>query len=120
MKKINLISILLAIFIMACSSVDKLPEEVLNEEQMVNVIVAVEVTQALYKLKYANKDSVNFNQLVEVTLKELNTNQNQFNTSLEYYASYPKKLESFYDKAMVIITQKQAEIQAVKNVKEED
>ena len=111
MKKLTYIFALLTCFSIACTSEDKLPEGILNDEQMINLIVDLETDQSMYKLKFANKDTVSFNQLAADTFKKQNISKTEFNTSLVYYASYPKLLESFYEKAIVILSEKQASIQ---------
>ena len=109
--------IFLTIMLIACSSQEERPNDVLSEKQMAEVIVAIETTQALYKLKFANKDTVNYTGLIDQTLKPLNTSKKQFNTSLVYYGKFPKKVESFYNEAIIRLTEKQAKLQPQLNVK---
>lgn len=111
MTKINFISVFIAFALLACSAGDKVPEEVLNEEKMINVIVDLEINQAMYKLKYANKDTVDFNQLAQRSFEQNNTTKEQFNESITFYAKHPKKMESIYDRAIILLSQKQAEVQ---------
>lgn len=86
----------------------------LNKEQMVEIIVAVEINQAIYKLKFAQNDSIDYNQLITHMFEQLNTTQEQLNTSLAYYAEHPKTMEGIYNQAIIQLTQKQAKTQARK------
>ena len=110
MKKLTYIFVFFITLLQACTSKSELPEGILNEEQMINVIVDLEINQAMYKLKFANKDSVDFNQLVDYSFAQQNTTKEQFNNSLAYYGKYPKQMEAFYEKAIVILSKKQAGI----------
>lgn len=111
MKKLIYIFTFFACFAIACSSDNSLPAGILTEEQMVSVIVDLETHQAMYKMKFSNKDTVSYNQLAAYVFKQQNTSKEAFNTSLAYYAKYPKQLESFYASAIEIISEKQAAVQ---------
>ena len=110
----KLVSILAPFFFLvfvSCEHKNNLPKGVLDENQMVNIIVEVELKQAMYKLKFANKDSISYNQLITQTFKQQKTTKEQFNNSLAYYAEHPVLLKEFYDKALIVLTERQAENQ---------
>ena len=108
------ISILSVVILASCSNKETLPEEVLNKEEMVALIVDLEINQAIYKVKFANGDSINYQDLMSHTFQKLNTSSEQFNTSLAYYAKHPKDMEEIYSKAITKLTQDQAKIQRKK------
>ena len=115
MKKINYISVIFIGLLFACTSNDSVPNNILDKNQMVGVIVNLELNQAMYKLKFANKDSVNYMQMVNQTFTKQSTSKEQFNNSLSYYAEHPIVLKEIYDEAIVVLTEKQAENQSKKS-----
>jgi hypothetical protein len=96
---------------MACSTKEEVPQGVLGEEKLVDLIVDVELNQALYKLKFANKDSIDYNQMVEQTFSQHKTTKEQFNTSIAYYAKFPKTMRKIYNLSIVKLSQEQAKNQ---------
>jgi len=98
--------------LIACVSKPEEPEGLYNKEEMVNIIVQLEVNQAIYKLKFTTNDSLDFDKLTQHTFENLNATKENFNASLAYYASTPKILEEIYNQAIVNLAQKQAELQS--------
>ena len=111
--KINSYFILFIISLMACSTVEETHKDLLEIDEMVDIVVEVELNQAIYKLKFANKDSLDYNQLVKNTFNQFNTTQEKFNSSLAYYSSHPKKMEDIYNQAIIRLTQKQVQTENV-------
>ena len=107
-----ILTISLLVTLAACSESKLPPSEVLSKEQMIPLIVDIEVSQAIYKLKFANKDSINYHHLMDDVFNAQNTSQEQFNSSLAYYAKHPKEMEEIYNQAIVQLTQKQAKVQS--------
>jgi len=105
--------------LIACSKKKALPPEVLNKKEMINLIVELEINQAIYKIRFANRDSINYQDLIDHSFKKLNTSQEQFNSSLTYYARHPKDMEEIFSKAITQLTQDQAKIQQKKHKEEE-
>ncbi len=107
-----------AFVLISCASPEKeIPKDVIPKEKMVGLITEVELTQALIKLKSANKDTIesksemfegihtNFEEL----FKEFSTTEEQFNNSLTYYGQKPETLENIYLRVINNLSKKQAE-----------
>lgn len=100
-------------FFLACGDAEEeLPAGVIVEDNMIEVITEIELTQALVKLKFSNQDStVNQQQLFNEVYRDFNVSEEQFNSSLAYYCKDPKLLEGMYVKVINNLSEKQAEIQ---------
>ena len=103
--------ILIIVSLLSCSTTEEIPKEVLEVEVMVDIVVDIELSQAVYKLKFANKDSLDYQQLVENTFGQFNTTQEIFNNSLAYYSKHPKKMEDIYNQAIIRLTERQVKNQ---------
>ncbi len=102
----------LSIFFLACSQKEQLPSDVLSKEDLVDVLVEIEKTQAVIKLKFNTTDSIiNQKEIFDETFKKMKITQQQFNSSLKYYCNTPKTLEGVYEKVIVKLSEKQAENQ---------
>ena len=98
--------------LLSCSRDIKLPDDIIPEEKMVEVVAEIEFTQALIKLKFSNKDSlINQAQLFNEVYTKFNTSEKQFNKSLVYYSEQPEILDSIYVKVITKLSKKQAEEQ---------
>jgi uncharacterized protein DUF4296 len=110
--KLNLKHILFLIIpmvLLSCSTDDELPKDIIPENEMVNVLTEIELTQALIKLKFSDKDTlVNQTQLFNEVYTEHNTSEEQFNKSLDYYSKQPKVLDSIYVRVVTKLSEKQA------------
>lgn len=109
--KNNIIIFIVVLLISACTSKDELPDHILDKEQMVNIIAEVELTQAIYKLKFVKDDSLSYYELIDATFSKNKTTQEQFNESIIYYAKYPKKMEEIYNSAIIRLSKEQAKLQ---------
>ncbi len=106
------ILITLFIFLSCGSKKQNVPNDIIAEDKIVDVIVEIELTQAIIKLKFLNKDSlVNQTQLFNEVYAKHNISQEQFNNSLAFYAQEPKKMDTLYAKVITKLSEKQAEIQ---------
>lgn len=109
----------LFILFFSCKQENNIPNEVIPEEKMVEVITQLEITQAYLKIKSAALDSniLNLNQhqteILNTVLTQHSITQEEFNTSINYYATHPKRMEKIYSKAIEKLSEKQAEFHAV-------
>lgn len=96
----------------SCSNKEELPKDVLPQEDLVNIIVEVEMAQALLKLKFNTTDTIiNQKEIFDDVFNKMNTTKEQFNASLNYYCQTPKELEVVYERVIVKLSEKQAENQ---------
>lgn len=110
MKKIHLhIISLVAIFAFISCRNNKVqpPKDLISKDKMVEVIAEIELTQALIKLKLANQDTINKQQLFNQVYDEFNISEEQFNNSLTYYSKVPRDLMLIYEEVVTKLSQKQ-------------
>lgn len=100
------------IFLSCGSKKQDVPNNIIAEDKIVDVIAEIELTQALIKLKFSNTDSlINQTKLFNEVYAKHNTSQEQFNNSLAFYAQEPKKMDTLYAKVITKLSEKQAENQ---------
>jgi Domain of unknown function (DUF4296) len=87
------------------------PENLIPEDQMINVLAEIELTQAFIKLNIAAVDSINQPQLFQNIFDKHNTTRNSFNESLIFYSKQPQVLESIYQKVITSLSEQQATTQ---------
>ena len=97
------------IFISCGNDQIEAPKDIITEDKMVEVITEIELTQALIKVKFANQDTVNQQQLFDEVYKDFNISEEEFNNSLTYYCQEPKLLEEIYIKVINNLSKRQAE-----------
>ncbi len=95
---------------MSCSEGDnEVPDYLIEREKMVEVISEIELTQALVKLKFTSKDTINSQELYNQVYQKFDISEEQFNKSLAYYAKKPKATEGIYIEAIERLSVEQAE-----------
>lgn len=110
MKKIYLITIILATFL-SCSTEKELPEGILNKEQMVDLMVDVEIAQAKLKFEFASEGKTpNYTEEYSRVFQKHKLTKNRFIQNVDYYCSEPMLMRKVYDKVIVELTEKQAEL----------
>ncbi len=91
---------------------EEVPEGVIPQEKMVEVLTEIELTQALIKLKFSKQDStINQQLLFEEVYTDFSISKEQFNISLVYYCEHPKALEEMYVEVINNLSVKQTEFQ---------
>jgi len=104
--------ILVALVMFSCNNGEDLPPEgVLAKDKMIEVMVEIELTQALIKLKSSTLDTLNERHLYDEVYNAYDISEEEFNNSLEHYCKYPKLLLSMYRKVIENLTKKQSEQQ---------
>jgi len=101
-----LLLIIIGVFL-ACGEEHSKPENILEREQIVDIIVELEITQALIKIKFGNTDLSEKDYFFEEIYQEFHTSEEQINLSLKYYAQYPNILEEIYNEVITKLTAKQ-------------
>jgi len=96
----------------SCNTKKELPAGVLDQAELINVIIEVELAQALIKLKFNTTDTIiNQKEIFDDVFIKMNIAESQFNTSLSYYSQQPKILLEIYEEVIVRLSKKQAENQ---------
>ena len=99
--KFRLIIILSLLILNSCKEEEKKPVNVLSENDMIEVITEIELTQALVKLKFSNPDTlIDRQEIYNQTFHNFNITQQDFNKSLTYYCKQPTKLTEIYEKVI--------------------
>jgi hypothetical protein len=111
MKILLKYTVIILVFVSCGNRGNKAPENIIQKDVMVEVITEIELTQALLKLKIANQDTINQNQLFEEVYDESDISEEEFNNSLVFYSKEPKLLEEMYIKVINNISKEQAELQ---------
>lgn len=98
--------VVLVMFFLGCKHEELKPSNVLPKQEMIQLIVEIELSQAAFKIKSQDKkfdlDKVS-NSIFE---KHKTTSQN-FDESLKYYTSRPSQMEEIYNEVISILSQKQ-------------
>jgi len=89
----------------------EIPSNVISQEKLVEVITEIELAQALIKLKFANQDTINSQQLFEEVYNNFEITEENYNKSLSYYSQDPKLLEEMYVKVINNLSIRQTEFQ---------
>ena len=107
-----IIFLLSTVIFISCGGTQKeASSDIIAKDKMIEVITEIELAQALIKVKFANQDTVNQNQLFDEVYKDFNISEEEFNNSLIYYCKEPKLLEEIYVKVISNISERQAELQ---------
>lgn len=100
----------------SCKQKTQIPPNILDEDKMVELITELEITQSYFKIKSAAEDSLfstnNYQeQIFDTIFSNHNISYEEFNASLKYYSSEPKKIEEIYSKVIVSLSEQQASFQ---------
>ncbi len=107
-----LVYVCLLLFLFSCQeNKEVVPEGVLIRDRMIDVMVDVEMTQALIRFKLSRKDTVNQAYLFDEMFSEYGISEKEFNNSLNYYSQNPKILLDLYVDVITAISEKQAKDQ---------
>lgn len=98
--------------LLACGNNEEvIPEGVMDKAQLIDVMVDVELTQALIKFRLSHKDTLNQDHFFNKVYENHNTSEEEFNNSLAFYSKDPKELEGLYVEVITAISEKQAQDQ---------
>ena len=107
-----LLFLVFATALFACANdVQTIPEGVMTRNKLINVVVDVEVAQALIRFKLSREDTLNQDQIFNEVYEKHQTSEEEFNRSLTYYCKDPKVVEGLYIDVITAISEKQAENQ---------
>ena len=110
--KLKFIVIIIVVgLITSCESEHTITPDLIERDKMVEVISEIELTQALIKLKFSNKDTINSQELYDQIYEKFKISEEEFNNSLAFYCKTPKQAESLYLEAIEVLTAKQVQNQ---------
>jgi len=78
---------------------------------MIEIMVDIELTEALIELKSSMKDTINEKALYHEVFNSYSISEVEFNKSLVHYCKDPKSLMEMYGKVIENLTKKQSEHQ---------
>lgn len=101
--------ILILVGLSSCTQGDKLPEGILPDSTMRNLIIEFNLTDAAAEFNMGSKEIPNFKPQIyhEKTLKEAGISREIFMNSLRYYADKPQKLTKIYEDAITELSKRQ-------------
>lgn len=104
--------LILSILVLSCNQEEKVPNYVWPEERFVEVLTEFQITESIVRLGfYKNQDSVYLKDSVyQAMFNKLEITRNEFDTNFSYYLKDPKLMEGIYDKVMVNLSERSAEI----------
>jgi hypothetical protein len=96
----------------ACGSDEQtIPEGIIDRGELINIVVDVEVAQALIRFKLSHEDTLNQDQIFNEVYNNHHISQEDFNRSLVFYCKDPKDIEGLYIDVITSLYEKQAENQ---------
>lgn len=107
-----------ALLLSACISDEVvIPEEILQEKQMVEVMTDVQLLESASQKGLLKTDSIS-NDAAGIQYAAIfrfhNTTEKQFRESYDFYQEHPKLLEEIYDKVLNELSKQQAELKKVR------
>lgn len=117
MKKI--ISFLLIVVLCACTAIEdkvNIPDNVLSEQKMAEVMVDVQLLEAALNIGNYSKDQVVMNAINPNSdvLKKNNITKRQYDESFEFYSKNPVLLTDVYQLVLNNLSKMQAEVSTKK------
>lgn len=88
-----------------------IPSGIIDKETMVNIIVDVNLSEAIFRLKQPSypQDSNYVRAYYDVIFNKYKISKEQFNSSLKYYTKHPEKFGEIYDETLNRLTRMQSE-----------
>lgn len=112
MKIENIISALLLFYILCSCNMkeERMPDEILNQEEMVALMSDMQLAEAVIKLQVNRVDStsVNSDSLFNKVFRKHNVNKETFKKNFDYYNSNPVLMEEIYNLVIEKLSEEQA------------
>ena len=95
----GILYIFLLVFIFSCDVQEKKPENILNEDIMIAILVDVQLLEATYNSRLLQTDdrSERMKQYANEIFEHHGVSEKTFNDSYTYYQDFPEKLELIYE-----------------------
>ena len=102
-SKFKVFSLLFIVFLIACGSPkEKIPDDILSKEKMIEIVTELHVTEASINLNLYNADSL------KTIYSKHQVTKSQYDSSFKYYALHPKQLSEIYKGVLNEISKRQA------------
>lgn len=103
----------LILVISSCSSEQVVPDGIIPDSSMTQLIVEFTLIDASYNTSLTDPATVKFRPelFYENALKQKGYTREEFNRSVKWYTSNTKRLLKIYDEALIILSKKQAELE---------
>jgi hypothetical protein len=111
-KGFGIYLIVVALAMYSCSSEQAVPEGIIPDSSMTQLIVEFTLIDASYNTSLTDPSSVKFRPelFYESTLKQKGYTREEFNRSVSWYTLNTKRLLKIYDEALIILSKQQSEL----------
>lgn len=98
-----------AVLLASCSLFSNKPDNLIDKEKLVDVLVDVHMADAVVAVKglRINRDSVLISLYYDDVMKKHNITRKQFDITIEYYSKHAEKYDKIYDEVLEILSKKQ-------------
>lgn len=105
--------ILLTLFCLSCKS-DKLPEGVISEEKMIEILMDVYLAETELSGLSLHRDTsmLIFEKYEKIIFERANISKDSYKESLSYYYNHPDKLDKIYEVVLDSLTLRESKIKA--------
>lgn len=110
MMKRYLVYLFFSFSIFGCSNDEVIPEGIVVQDKMIEILIDMELAQAKIKFVMANENNGlkdNYHYFNEVFNKH-QISREEFNTNLEYYCSQPLVMQDLYVEVIERLSEQQA------------
>ncbi|TLX73941.1 DUF4296 domain-containing protein [Labilibacter sediminis] len=122
-KRISIISILIALLITSCNYKKRIPKEFPKEKEFAQILADIHFTEATInqiRIKHRGVDST-ANSYYHDVLAKYELTQEKFDTIVSWYLAHPDLYQGVYDDAIGLLSEQEAKWQReVKVIKEEE
>ncbi|MEX1188346.1 MAG: DUF4296 domain-containing protein [Bacteroidia bacterium] len=107
-----LVFAVLSLLLFGCSSNQSVPEGVIPDTTMSQLIVEFTLIDAAYNVSVSTPSSIKFRpeMFYESVLEEKGYTRESFNRSISWYTTNSKRLLRIYDEALIDLSKRQAEL----------
>lgn len=113
MKSFTIFFIASILFQFSCSnSKQEIPENILNEEQMIALMCDMQLAEATIKLQINRLDSasIHSDSLYNAVFTKHSINKEIFDKNFDYYNLQPSKMENIYNRVIEVLSENQASL----------
>ena len=103
--------IIFVFFFLSCSPKNEVPEGILPDSTMREILVDISVVDAAHNLSLSSQTYPRFKPelFYEEIMRKHHTTRDELVESLGFYAQETKRIQKIYEEAMVEVSKKQAE-----------
>lgn len=110
MRIVCIISLII-VSLISCKEEEKIPADILDEAQMIDVLVEMELAQATMKFEMiTDMAKPNYKGKFSEVYQKFDISEEQFHLNLDYYCAEPLKMKNLYENVIVELSERQANI----------